>query len=92
MRNIRQNKFKYYIFPQHFSFYKAHLHDDKENECDEDVDLRVLPGMVVADVVELLCDALTTPRTVVEQSDQRLMLRQLAGQTTTTQRVGLNHH
>lgn len=36
--------------------------------------------MVVADVVELLGHALTAPRSVVKQSDQRLVLRQLMGQ------------
>lgn len=59
---------------------KAYLHDDEEDECDEDVDLGVFPGVVVADVVKLLCHALTAPRAVVEQRDQRLMLRQLTGQ------------
>lgn len=56
---------------------KAYLHDNEEDECDEDVDLGVLPGVVVADVVELFRHALTAPRAVVEQSDQRLVLRQL---------------
>lgn len=59
--------------------FQAHLHDDEENERDEDVDLRVFPGVMVADVVELLSYALTAPRTVVKQSDQRLVLRQLTG-------------
>lgn len=58
---------------------KAYLHDDEEDECDEDVDLGVFPGVVVADVVELLRHPLTTPRAVVEKCDQRLMLRQLPG-------------
>lgn len=47
----------------------GYLHDDEEDERDEDVDLGVFPGMVVADVVELLCHTLTAPRTVVEQGD-----------------------
>lgn len=38
---------------------KAYLHDDEEDECDEDVDLGVFPGVVVADVVELLRHPLT---------------------------------
>lgn len=58
---------------------KAYLHDDEKDECDEDVDLGVLPGVVVADVVKLLCHALTAPCAVVEQRDQRLVLRQLTG-------------
>ncbi len=57
----------------------AYLHDDEEDERDKDVDLRVFPGVVVADVVELLCHALAAPRAVVEQRDQRLVLRQLTG-------------
>lgn len=55
----------------------AYLHDDEEEECDEDVDLRVSPGVVVADVVKLLGDSLAAPRAVVKQSDQGLVLRQL---------------
>ena len=55
----------------------AYLHDDEEDERDEDVDLRVFPGVVVADVVELFGHALTAPRAVVEQRHQRLVLRQL---------------
>lgn len=55
----------------------AYLHDDEKEECDEDVDLRVSPGVMVADVVKLLGDSLAAPRTVVKQSDQGLMLRQL---------------
>lgn len=61
---------------------KAYLHDDEKDERDEDVDLGVLPGMVVADVVKLLCHALTAPCAVVEQCDQRLMLCQLTGLQT----------
>lgn len=57
---------------------KNYLHDDEKDERDEDVDLRVLPGvMVVADVVKLLRHALAAPRAVVEQRHQRLVLRQL---------------
>lgn len=56
---------------------KAYLHEDEEDERDEDVDLGVFPGVVVADVVELLGHTLTAPCAVVEQRDQRLMLRQL---------------
>ena len=63
---------------QHVS--KAYLHDDEEDERDEDIDLGVFPGVVVADVVELLGHTLTAPRTVVEQRHQRLVLRQLTGQ------------
>lgn len=55
----------------------TYLHDDEEEECDEDVDLRVSPGLVVADVVKLLGDSLAAPRAVVKQSDQGLVLRQL---------------
>lgn len=56
---------------------KAYLHDDEEEEGDEDVDLRVSPGVVVADEVELLGDSLAAPRAVVKQGDQGLVLRQL---------------
>lgn len=55
----------------------ANLHDDEEDESDEDVNVRVFPGLVVADVVELVGHALAAPRAVVEQRDQRLVLRQL---------------
>lgn len=58
----------------------AYFHEDEEDEYDEDVDLWVFPGMVVADVVELLSYALAAPRSVVKQSDQRLVLRQLMDQ------------
>lgn len=58
---------------------KAYLHDDEEDKCDEDVDLRVFPGVVVADVVKLLGHALTAPRAVVKQRNQRLVLCQLTG-------------
>lgn len=57
----------------------TYLHDDEEDERDEDVDLWVFPGMVVADVVKLLRHALAAPRAVVKQRDERLVLRQLAG-------------
>lgn len=57
----------------------AYLHDDEEDERDEDVDLGVFPGVVVADVVELFRHALAAPRAIVEQRDQRLVLRQLTG-------------
>lgn len=66
-----------HIFETYMS--KAYLHDDEKDERDEDVDLGVFPGVVVADVVKLLCHALTAPRAVVEQRDQRLVLRQLTG-------------
>lgn len=56
---------------------KAYLHDDEEEEGDEDVDLRVSPGLVVADEVKLLGDSLAAPRAVVKQSHQGLVLRQL---------------
>jgi len=55
----------------------SYLHDDEDDEGDEDVDLRVLPGLGVTDVVELLGDALLGPRPVVEQRHQRLLLGQL---------------
>lgn len=58
---------------------KAYLHDDEEDECDEDVDLWVFPGVVVAGVVKLLRHTVATPRAVVEQCDQRLVLCQLTG-------------
>lgn len=56
----------------------SYLHDDEEEERDEDIDLRVPPGVVVADVVKLLGDSLAAPGAVVKQSDQGLVLRQLA--------------
>lgn len=59
---------------------KAYLHDDEEEERDEDVDLRVFPGVVVADVFKLLGDSLAAPRAVVKQGDQGLVLRQLTGE------------
>ena len=49
---------------------QTYLHDDKEDKCDEDVDLRVFPSMGVTDVVKLLGHALTGPGAVVEQSHQ----------------------
>lgn len=55
----------------------SYLHDDEEDEGDEDVDLRVLPGLGVSDVVELLGDAVLGPRAVVQQRHQRLLLGQL---------------
>lgn len=58
---------------------KTYLHDDEEDKRDEDIDLGVFPGVVMADVVKLLCHALTAPRTVVEQRHQRLVLCQLTG-------------
>ena len=61
---------------------RTYFHDDEEDEGDEDVDLWVFPGVMVANVVELLRDALTAPRPVVEQSRQRLVLRQLSANTT----------
>lgn len=56
---------------------KAYLHNDEEDECDEDVDLRMFPAVVV--VIKLLGHALPAPRAVVKQSDQRLVLRELKG-------------
>lgn len=65
---------------------RNYLHDDEKDERDEDVDLRVLPGVVVvADVVKLLGHALAAPRAVVEQRHQRLVLCQL------TDRQGKKH-
>lgn len=58
---------------------RDYLHDDEEDECEEDVDLGVFPGVVMAVVVELLGDALAAPGAVVKQGDQRLVLRQLKG-------------
>lgn len=62
---------------QHFFFFFSYLHDNEEDEGDEDVDLRVLPGRGVSDVVELLGDAVFGPRAVVQQGHQRLSLGQL---------------
>lgn len=55
----------------------SYLHDDEEHQGDEDVDLRVLPGLQVAQVVKVLGDALLGPGPVVQQSHQRLLLGQL---------------
>lgn len=44
----------------------SYLHDDEEDQGDEDVDLRVFPGLRVSDVVKLLSDALFGPRPVVQ--------------------------
>lgn len=44
----------------------SYLHDNEEDEGDEHVDLRVLPGLGVSNVVELLGDALFGPRAVVQ--------------------------
>lgn len=44
----------------------SYLHDNEEDEGDEHVDLRVLPGLGVPDVVELLGDAVFGPRAVVQ--------------------------
>lgn len=63
----------------------VHLHDDEEDERDEDVDLGVFPGMMVADVVKLLSYTLATPGAVVEQSNQRLVLRQLTNRKSVCQ-------
>lgn len=68
-------------FYKHFlgdgEIFVPYLHDDEEHQGDEDVDLRVFPGLRVADVVELLCDALFGPRPVVQQRHQRLLLSEL---------------
>lgn len=56
---------------------KAYLHDDEEEECDEDVDLRVSPGVLLAGGLKLLGRSLPAPRAVVKQGDQGLVLRQL---------------
>lgn len=44
----------------------TYLHDDEEDQGDEDVDLRVFPGLGVSDVVKLLGNALFGPRPVVQ--------------------------
>lgn len=43
-----------------------YLHDNEEDQGDEDVDLRVFPGLGMSNVVELLSDALFGPRPVVQ--------------------------
>lgn len=65
-----------------YSACNSYLHDDEEDERDEDVDLWVFPGMMVADVVKLLSYTLATPSSVVKQSNQRLVLRQLKNRKT----------
>lgn len=45
---------------------KSYLHDDEDDQGDEDVELRVFPGLRVTDVVELLGDALFGPGPVVQ--------------------------
>lgn len=57
----------------------SYLHDDEDDQRDEDVELRVFPGLGVADVVKLLGDALFSPGPVVQQSHQRLLLGELQG-------------
>lgn len=69
---------KYHTFARYTSK-STYLHEDEEDERDEDVDLGVFPGVVVADVVKLLGHALTAPCTVVKQRYQRLVLCQLRG-------------
>lgn len=71
---------------------RNYLHDDEKDERDEDVDLRVLPGVmvVVADVVKLLRHTLAAPRAVVEQRHQRLVLRQLTDRRTRKKHTQLN--
>lgn len=49
------------------AFHVAYLHNSEEDERDEDVDLGVFPGMVVADVVKLLRHTLTAPCPIVKQ-------------------------
>lgn len=73
-------------------FLKNYLHDDEKDERDEDVDLRVLPGVmvVVADVVELLRHTLAAPCAVVKQRHQRLVLRQLTDTQTRKNHTRLN--
>lgn len=44
----------------------SYLHDDEDDQGDEDVELRVFPGLRVTDVVELLGDALFGPGPVVQ--------------------------
>lgn len=55
----------------------AYLHDDEDDEGDEDIGLRVLPGSCMADVLKLLGNALLCPRPIIQQSDQGLLLGQL---------------
>lgn len=57
----------------------SYLHDDEDDQRDEDVELRVLPGLGVSDVVKLLGDALFGPGPVVQESHQRLLLGELQG-------------
>lgn len=49
------------------AFHVAYLHNSEEDKRDEDVDLGVFPGMVVADVVKLLRHTLTAPCPIVKQ-------------------------
>lgn len=74
---MRAKSYKKSENPAHFQdrSHVVYLHDDEKDERDEDVDLRMLPGLVVADVVKLLCNSLTAPRAIVKQRDQRLVLR-----------------
>lgn len=44
----------------------SYLHDDEDDQGDEDVELRVFPGLRVTDVVKLLGDALFGPGPVVQ--------------------------
>lgn len=55
---------KHLLKSQHL--YIPYLHHDEEDQCDEDVDLWVFPGLRVSDVVKLLSDALLGPRPVVQ--------------------------
>lgn len=55
----------------------TYFHHNEDDERDEDVDLRVLPGCSVTVVLKLLSDALLCPRVVVQQRHQRLLLGQL---------------
>lgn len=43
-----------------------YLHDDKEDQSDEHIDLRMFPGLSVPDVVELLSNALFGPSPIVQ--------------------------
>lgn len=63
-------------------FAPAYLHHDEDHERDEDIELRVFPGLGVADVVKLLGDALLGPGPVVQESHQRLLLGELQGKNS----------
>lgn len=55
----------------------SYLHDDEDDQRDEDVELRVFPGLGVTNVVKLLGDALFGPGSIIQKSHQRLLLGEL---------------